>query len=85
MARKTIKVDNLARVEGEGGLTVVIRDNRVQSAELRIFEPPRFFPLGFFADFVALRVIESSRIRREIALRMIRHAVARGEVPKSQI
>jgi coenzyme F420-reducing hydrogenase alpha subunit len=43
MARKTIKVDNLARVEGEGGLTVVIRDNRVQSAELRIFEPPRFF------------------------------------------
>ncbi len=43
MARKTIKVDNLARVEGEGGLTVVIRDNRVKSAELRIFEPPRFF------------------------------------------
>jgi coenzyme F420-reducing hydrogenase alpha subunit len=43
MARKTIKVDNLARVEGEGALTVVIRDNRVQSAQLRIFEPPRFF------------------------------------------
>src|SRR5262245_12102755 len=43
MARKTIKVDNLARVEGEGALTVVIRDNRVKSAELRIFEPPRFF------------------------------------------
>jgi len=43
MARKTIKVDNLARVEGEGALTVVIRDNRVRSAELRIFEPPRFF------------------------------------------
>src|SRR5205085_7328414 len=43
MARKTIKVDNLARVEGEGALTVVIRDNQVKSAELRIFEPPRFF------------------------------------------
>ena len=43
MARKTIKVDNLARVEGEGALTVTIRDNQVKSAELRIFEPPRFF------------------------------------------
>jgi len=43
MARKTIKVDYLARVEGESGLKVVVRDGRVQSAELSIFEPPRFF------------------------------------------
>jgi coenzyme F420-reducing hydrogenase alpha subunit len=43
MTRKTIKVDALARVEGEGALTVVIRDGRVKSAALRIFEPPRFF------------------------------------------
>ena len=43
MARKTIKVDYLARVEGEGALKVVVRDGRVQSAELSIFEPPRFF------------------------------------------
>ena len=43
MARKTIKVDYLARVEGEGGLKVVVRDGVVQSAELSIFEPPRFF------------------------------------------
>src|SRR5579875_1093694 len=43
MTRKTIKVDYLMRVEGEGGLKVVIRDGRVRSAELRIFEPPRFF------------------------------------------
>ena len=43
MARKTIKVDYLARVEGEGGLKVVVRDGVVQSAELNIFEPPRFF------------------------------------------
>jgi coenzyme F420-reducing hydrogenase alpha subunit len=43
MARKTIKVENLARVEGEGALTVTIRDGKVRSAELRIFEPPRFF------------------------------------------
>ena len=43
MARKTIKVDYLARVEGEGALTVVIRDGAVADAQLRIFEPPRFF------------------------------------------
>jgi len=43
MSRRTIKVDYLARVEGEGALEVVIRDGAVQSAELRIFEPPRFF------------------------------------------
>lgn len=43
MARKTIKVDALARVEGEGALYVSIRDGAVQRAELRIYEPPRFF------------------------------------------
>ena len=43
MAHKTIKVGYLARVEGEGSLRVVIRDGAVQSAELSIFEPPRFF------------------------------------------
>ncbi len=43
MARKTIKVDYLARVEGEGAFKVVVRDGEVRSAELRIFEPPRFF------------------------------------------
>ncbi|MGE0333991.1 MAG: Ni/Fe hydrogenase subunit alpha [Gammaproteobacteria bacterium] len=43
MARKTIKVNYLARVEGEGALKVVIRDGKVRSAELSIFEPPRFF------------------------------------------
>ncbi|MBM3552428.1 MAG: Ni/Fe hydrogenase subunit alpha [Alphaproteobacteria bacterium] len=43
MAVKTIKVDYLARVEGEGALKVIIRDGAVASAELRIFEPPRFF------------------------------------------
>jgi coenzyme F420-reducing hydrogenase alpha subunit len=43
MARKTIKVDYLARVEGEGAFHVVARDGRVESARLSIFEPPRFF------------------------------------------
>jgi sulfhydrogenase subunit alpha len=43
MAHKTIKVDYLTRVEGEGALKVVVRDGAVESAELKIFEPPRFF------------------------------------------
>lgn len=43
MARKTIKVDYLARVEGEGALHVSIRDARVEEVRLEIFEPPRFF------------------------------------------
>jgi sulfhydrogenase subunit alpha len=43
MSRKTISVDYLARVEGEGGLKVTIRDGVVEKAELNIFEPPRFF------------------------------------------
>jgi sulfhydrogenase subunit alpha len=33
----------VARVEGEGGLHVQIRDGAVTHVELRIFEPPRFF------------------------------------------
>lgn len=40
---KTIKVDYLARVEGEGALHVEIKDNQVQDVKLKIFEPPRFF------------------------------------------
>ena len=39
----TIKVDYLARVEGEGALTVIVRGGHVQDVQLRIFEPPRFF------------------------------------------
>lgn len=42
-ATKTIKVDYLARVEGEGALDLEISGGRVVSAALRIFEPPRFF------------------------------------------
>src|ERR1019366_4138626 len=43
MVRKTIKVNYLARVEGEGAFKVVVRDGVVESAELSTFEPPRFF------------------------------------------
>ncbi len=43
MVRKTIKVDYMARVEGEGAFKVVVRNGAVERAELSIFEPPRFF------------------------------------------
>lgn len=41
--RRTIKVDYLARVEGEGALDVLVENGRVSNVDLRIFEPPRFF------------------------------------------
>ena len=41
--RRTIKVDYMARVEGEGALTIRLMGNEAQEVQLRIFEPPRFF------------------------------------------
>ncbi|MFN3231342.1 MAG: Ni/Fe hydrogenase subunit alpha [Alphaproteobacteria bacterium] len=43
MVTKTVKVNYLARVEGEGALQVRVRDGTVEAVELSIFEPPRFF------------------------------------------
>ncbi|MFN7972527.1 MAG: nickel-dependent hydrogenase large subunit [Acidobacteriota bacterium] len=43
MAGRTIKVDYLARVEGEGGLVMRFAGKTCTGVELRIFEPPRFF------------------------------------------
>ena len=40
---KTIKVDYLARVEGEGALRIRFKGDQVRDVQLRIFEPPRFF------------------------------------------
>lgn len=40
---RTINVGYLARVEGEGGLHVRIKNGRVTGVRLEIFEPPRFF------------------------------------------
>ncbi|MEE4379722.1 MAG: Ni/Fe hydrogenase subunit alpha [Candidatus Competibacteraceae bacterium] len=40
---RTIKVDALARVEGEGALTVRIKNDVIEDVKFRIFEPPRFF------------------------------------------
>ncbi len=43
MKVKSIKVDYLARVEGEGGLYVKVKGREVVDVKLKIFEPPRFF------------------------------------------
>jgi coenzyme F420-reducing hydrogenase alpha subunit len=40
---RTIEVDALARVEGEGGLLIKTRGGAVTQVQLRIYEPPRFF------------------------------------------
>ncbi len=40
---RTIRVDYLARVEGEGALDLHISDGQVTSAQFKIFEPPRLF------------------------------------------
>lgn len=40
---KTVKVDYLARVEGEGALYVRYDESGVHDVKLKIFEPPRFF------------------------------------------
>jgi len=43
MKTGTIKVDYLARVEGEGALYIKIKGGAVEEVRLKIFEPPRFF------------------------------------------
>jgi sulfhydrogenase subunit alpha len=43
MKNRAIKVDYLARVEGEGALLVKLKGQQVTEVKLKIFEPPRFF------------------------------------------
>ncbi len=42
-SNRYIKVDYLARVEGEGSLTVKMKGGEVKDVKFKIFEPPRFF------------------------------------------
>ncbi len=39
----SVEVGALARVEGEGGLRVVVQDGAIRDVALNIYEPPRFF------------------------------------------
>ncbi|MFH1699877.1 MAG: Ni/Fe hydrogenase subunit alpha [Candidatus Zixiibacteriota bacterium] len=49
MKNKTIKVDYLARVEGEGGLFISLKNGKVVESKFNVFEPPRFFE-GFLKN-----------------------------------
>ncbi|BDM69386.1 Ni/Fe hydrogenase subunit alpha [Streptomyces nigrescens] len=40
---KLLRVESLARVEGQGALHLRLRDGEVAEARLKIYEPPRFF------------------------------------------
>ena len=40
---RTIHVETLTRVEGEGGLYIRLRGRQVEEVQLKIFEPPRLF------------------------------------------
>jgi len=43
MSSRTIRVDMVARVEGEGALNVELEGDAIRKVQLNIFEPPRFF------------------------------------------
>ena len=79
MATKTIKVDYLARVEGEGALDLEISGGRVTRAQLRIFEPPRFFE----AFLRGRRYIGSARHRRA-HLRHLPDRLSDGRGPRDR-
>jgi coenzyme F420-reducing hydrogenase alpha subunit len=42
-SERTLSVGTLTRVEGEGALHVTLQDGALQSVQLNIYEPPRFF------------------------------------------
>jgi len=44
MTEKTIKVDYIARVEGQGAISIdITKYGKVENLQFKIFEPPRFF------------------------------------------
>jgi len=44
MTEKTIHVDYIARVEGQGAININInKDGKIENLQFKIFEPPRFF------------------------------------------
>lgn len=43
MAKTTLNVDHVARIEGHGDIKVVIADGKVETVEMRVVEPARLF------------------------------------------
>jgi hypothetical protein len=67
MTSRTIKVDYLARVEGEGALYVKIKDERVTDVKLKI-EPPRFFTSGRSCESTLCRHLRHLPHRYQMAV-----------------
>lgn len=55
--KRTIQVDYLARVEGEGALTLTWEGEALREVSLSIFEPPRFFE-GFLVGRSCMEVAD---------------------------
>lgn len=70
MNTKTIKVDYLARVEGEGSLIVKIKDKKVSKVQFKIFEPPRFLK-HFCGDVSSPKL----RISRRVSAASVRSRI----------
>jgi coenzyme F420-reducing hydrogenase alpha subunit len=43
MTTRTIRVESLARIEGEGSLTIRFKNRKAEQVEFSVFEPPRLF------------------------------------------
>lgn len=43
MSLREVKVDYMARVEGETALNITVQDGKITDLQLRLYEPPRFF------------------------------------------
>lgn len=90
MKNRTIKVDYLARVEGEGALYIKIKNGEVDDVKLKIFEPPRFFEAFLRgrkyseAPDITARICGICPIAYQMsAVNAIEHAF--GQVPDGQI
>jgi len=91
LTEKTIQVDYIARVEGQGALKINIeKDGKVKILEFQIFEPPRFFEsflIGRKYDEVmeiASRICGICPVAHQItALRAVENAL--GLEPSQQV
>src|ERR1039457_1515340 len=83
---RSIKVDYLTRVEGEGSIHVKLKGDQVQDVQLGIFEPPRLFEAFLrgrhyleVADIVA-RICGICPVAYQMsAVRLLRRLIYLGE------
>ena len=71
MNTKTIKVDYLARVEGEGALYVKIRGDKITDVKFKIFEPPRLSLSSSIRPWASNRALRSTCMRLSASTEMM--------------